>query len=329
MYLVPRPTLPIQNYLHYHQDQLYLSKSTSTTTKTNSTCPKLPPLPPPSPPLPSPPQANAKQAEEEITNVVNKQQTKSPDGVVLITGDFNQSTLSSSLPTFHQYITCLIRKNKTIDLCYGNAKEGYKSTALPPLGSSDHCMVQLTPKYRPILKTNKPRKFKVTTRTVDNIEALRGCFASTEWTVFQETCDNLAELNDIITSYITFCEGAHSEDNRLNKDDYNNHTASLTGTAALFRVTATGRDVLCNGKIHTQVSGRARQSLPASAGSPASICASPDWTGAARMRVGPRQANCRFSARSPPKGTGWERTSRSRDQVPACGSSAVASSRSF
>ncbi|GFR93175.1 tyrosine-protein kinase receptor [Elysia marginata] len=111
------------------------------------------------------------------------------------------------LPTFHQYITCPTRNNKTIDLCYGNVEEGYKSTALPPLGSSDHCMVQLTPKYRPILKTNKPCKFKVTTKTVENIEALRGCFACTEWTVFQEACGNLAELNDIITSYIKFCEG--------------------------------------------------------------------------------------------------------------------------
>ncbi|GFR74977.1 endonuclease domain of the non-LTR retrotransposon LINE-1 [Elysia marginata] len=176
------------------------------------------------------PQANAKQAEEDITSVVNKQQTKSPDSVVLITGDFNQCTLSSSLPTFHQYITCPTRNNKTIKLCYGNIEEGYKSTALPPLGISDHCMVQLTPKYRPILKTNKPRKFKVTTKTVENIEALRGCFACTEWTVFQEACENLAELNDIITSYIKFCEGAASSYSQHNKFEISG------GSAALFHL---------------------------------------------------------------------------------------------
>ncbi|GFS24975.1 purple acid phosphatase [Elysia marginata] len=69
---------------------------------------------------------------KRITNVVNKQRNKSPDNVVLITRDFNQCTLSSSLPTFHQYITCPTRNNKTMDLCYGNVEEGYKSTALPP-----------------------------------------------------------------------------------------------------------------------------------------------------------------------------------------------------
>ncbi|RUS82612.1 hypothetical protein EGW08_009640 [Elysia chlorotica] len=83
-----------------------------------------------------PPQANAKRAEDYLSNPVQEQQNKSPDSVILITGDFNHSTLESSLPTFFQYVTCPTRKEKILDLCYGNIAEGYKSTALPPLVTS-------------------------------------------------------------------------------------------------------------------------------------------------------------------------------------------------
>ena len=38
------------------------------------------------------PQADTIIASEKIADYVNEQQTKSPDGVVLITGDFNQCT---------------------------------------------------------------------------------------------------------------------------------------------------------------------------------------------------------------------------------------------
>ncbi|RUS86773.1 hypothetical protein EGW08_005433 [Elysia chlorotica] len=48
----------------------------------------------------APPQANAKRAEDYLSNLIHEQQNKSPDSAILITGDFNHSTLESSLPTF-------------------------------------------------------------------------------------------------------------------------------------------------------------------------------------------------------------------------------------
>ena len=155
-----------------------------------------------------PPQANARQAEDHITSLVHDQLNISPDSIVLIAGDFNHCTQGASLPTLHQYVTCPTRNNKTLDVCYGNVKDGYKISALPPLVYSDHSMVHLIPKYKSILKSCKPVKKIVTSKTHQKyIEDLCGCFECTDWGVFLESCHDLTELNDHVTGYIKFCEG--------------------------------------------------------------------------------------------------------------------------
>ncbi|KAK3763471.1 hypothetical protein RRG08_056939 [Elysia crispata] len=133
-----------------------------------------------------PPQVNARQAEDHITSLVHDQLNKSPDSIVLITVDFNHCTLGTSLPTLHQYVTCPTRNNKTLDVCYGNVEDGYKSSALPPLGDSAHSMVHLIPKYKSILKSCKPVKTIVTSETHQNIKDLCGCLECTDWGVFLE-----------------------------------------------------------------------------------------------------------------------------------------------
>ena len=146
-----------------------------------------------------PPQANARQAEDHITSLVH-------DSIVVITGDFNHCTLGTSLPTLHQYVTCPTRNNKTLDVCYGNVKDGYQSSALPPSGDSDHSMVHLIHKFKIVLKSYKPVKKIVTSKSHQNIEDLCGCLECTDWGVFLESCDDLTELNDHVTGYIKFCE---------------------------------------------------------------------------------------------------------------------------
>ncbi|KAK3767412.1 hypothetical protein RRG08_032089 [Elysia crispata] len=122
-------------------------------------------------------------------------------------GGFNHSTLETSLPTLHQYVTCPSRNNKAFDVCYGNVKDDYKRSALPSLGDSDHSMVHLIPKYKSVLKSCKPVKKIVTSETHQNIEDLCGCFECTDWGVFLESCDDLTQLNDHVTGDIKFCEG--------------------------------------------------------------------------------------------------------------------------
>ena len=151
-----------------------------------------------------PPSANEKNASEEITNIINEQQEKSPDSVLLVTGDFNHHTLD--IPNLYQYINCPTREANTIDLCYGNVKDCYRSTALAPLGSSDHNMVQLLPKYRSVLKQGKPERKSISIWDENNTEKLQACFECTNWDVFTDSCTDLNELNDTIKDYILFCE---------------------------------------------------------------------------------------------------------------------------
>ena len=97
----------------------------------------------------------------------------------LIIGDFNGCSLKTYLPTYKQYVTCATRNDKTIDLCYCNIKNAYKSVPKPPLGSSDHNIVQLLPAYKQLLKTGTVEEKTVTLWNDEGIEQLRGCFECT------------------------------------------------------------------------------------------------------------------------------------------------------
>lgn len=69
-----------------------------------------------------------------------------------ISGDFNHTTLDSTLAAFYQVVDRPTRKNRTIDLLYANMKDAYRVTPLPPLGKSDHNMIQVQPLYTPLTK---------------------------------------------------------------------------------------------------------------------------------------------------------------------------------
>ena len=103
-----------------------------------------------------PPEANTTVSTEIISDWLHKIETSHHDSLRMGLGDFNICTLSSSCPTYKQYISCPTRNGSTLDLCYGNIENAYKSTPLPPLGLPDHNTVLLTPKYRSKLKTSKP-----------------------------------------------------------------------------------------------------------------------------------------------------------------------------
>ncbi|KAK3747086.1 hypothetical protein RRG08_046473 [Elysia crispata] len=83
--------------------------------------------------------ANSRQADDHITSLVHDQLNKSPDSIVLITCDFNHCTLGTSLPTLHQYVTCRTRNNKTLDVCYGNVKDGYQKFNFSPIRRLRSC----------------------------------------------------------------------------------------------------------------------------------------------------------------------------------------------
>lgn len=103
-------------------------------------------------------------------------------------------------------VDCPTRMNRTMDLFYTNAKEAYAATPLPPLGKSDHNLVQLQPTYIPLVKM-----LPITTRQVrrwspEVEESLRDCFQTTDWDVIVGSHgDDVEGAAQCITDYMNFC----------------------------------------------------------------------------------------------------------------------------
>ncbi|KAJ8388031.1 hypothetical protein AAFF_G00148220 [Aldrovandia affinis] len=133
-----------------------------------------------------PPSANAARACDVIHSTVTRLQTDHPGAFVTINGDFNHAKLPKTLTGFTQYVKCSTRENKILDMMYANVKEAYSSSALPPLGTSDHNLIHLVPTYKPVV-----RRQPVTTRTVqlwsgEVEERLQDCLQITNWDLFTE-----------------------------------------------------------------------------------------------------------------------------------------------
>jgi hypothetical protein len=150
-----------------------------------------------------PPDANTKTACDIIHETTQKLEEYSTDSPKFILGDFNACTLTDSLPNYYQYVKCPTRSTRTIDLCYGNIKDAYKSMARAPIGGSDHNSIYLIPTYRQKLKTVKPTVKSIKVWTTDSLETLKGCFECTDWSIFEGV--TLDEMTETITGYITFC----------------------------------------------------------------------------------------------------------------------------
>lgn len=71
-----------------------------------------------------------------------------------------------------------------------------------PLGSSDHNIVHLLPTYKSVLQ----RERRVDIWSDESSLALQGCFDCADWSVFQDSSDDIHELTDALCSYIQFCK---------------------------------------------------------------------------------------------------------------------------
>ncbi|XP_070183628.1 uncharacterized protein [Littorina saxatilis] len=151
-------------------------------------------------------EANAPQAMNELYTHVTAAETAYPDSAIIITGDFNHTSLRKPMPRYYQHVHCPTRNKSTLDHCYTTIKDAYRAVPRAPLGNSDHAMVVLTPTYRQRLKAVKPVTKTVKKWTSEASETLQGCFEATDWGVFRDNCDSLDEYTDTVTSYIAFCE---------------------------------------------------------------------------------------------------------------------------
>ena len=79
------------------------------------------------------------------------------------------------------------------------------STALPPLGRSDHNLVHLLPRYRPLVQRERPKKVTVQQWTPEACEILQDCLDTTDWSVFTNNEQCVTPITDTVFSYINWC----------------------------------------------------------------------------------------------------------------------------
>lgn len=154
-----------------------------------------------------PPSATGKLATDIISRTTHELQRSSPDALFIITGDFNHCSLSAVLPSFRQMVKCPTRGKKTIDLFYTNIKDSFVSSALPPLGQSDHNLVLLKSIYTPVVQRQPVTYKTVRVWSEEACEALKACFECTDWSVFLEDSEHndVEDISDRVTCYINYC----------------------------------------------------------------------------------------------------------------------------
>ncbi len=151
-------------------------------------------------------QAHVRSAVQKLADLITDTEQQRPDSVLIILGDFNKANLSHELPKYRQHITCPTRDSNILDHCYTAIKDAYHSVTRAALGLSDHCLVHLIPTYRQKLKSAKPVLITVKRWTNEAEQDSKACFDLTDWTVFEAAANDLDELTETVTSYISFCE---------------------------------------------------------------------------------------------------------------------------
>ena len=139
------------------------------------------------------PCANIRLTANRIYNTVAKLENIAPDAPKFVLWDCNGCSIKSVLPNYHQYVKCPTRREKTLDLCFGNIKDAYKGYPKLSLRDSDHNAIQLVPRYKKKQKSSKPEIKTIKEWNNDSVERLRGCFDCTMWGVFVDTSENLEE----------------------------------------------------------------------------------------------------------------------------------------
>ncbi len=153
-----------------------------------------------------PPQVHVSSALQKLADLITDTEQQHPDSVLIILGDFNNAVCILAVHGRDLLVTCPTRDSNILDHCYTAIKDAYHSVPRAALGLSDHCLVHLIPTYRQKLKSAKPVLRTVKRWTNEAEEDLKACFDLTDWSVFEAAANDLDELTETLTSYISFCE---------------------------------------------------------------------------------------------------------------------------
>ncbi|KAK2905565.1 hypothetical protein Q8A73_009508 [Channa argus] len=158
-----------------------------------------------------PPRANSTAALSKLHDVISALETAHPGAVFIVAGDFNQCSLQTVFPKYHQHVDIPTRDKNTLDHVYSNIRGAYRAAPRPHFGHSDHISLFLYPAYRQILKQTHPVTKQVKLWTPETETTLQDCFALTDWDVFkaaatlEDSSNSVQDYAEYVTGYISTC----------------------------------------------------------------------------------------------------------------------------
>ncbi|PIK33172.1 hypothetical protein BSL78_30013 [Apostichopus japonicus] len=147
----------------------------------------------------------ARDAAKDLSTVIQDLEIAHPYAFIVIDGDFNHTNLKKTGVHYYQHVNCPTREEATLDLCYSNVKDAYNAVSISPLGESDHNLVILYPRYRPIVLRQKPAVITVQQWSQESLDQLQSTLDTTDWDMFIRSSSDIDELTDAITGYVNFC----------------------------------------------------------------------------------------------------------------------------
>ncbi|PIK53399.1 Anaphase-promoting complex subunit 7 [Apostichopus japonicus] len=147
----------------------------------------------------------ARDAAKDLSTVIQDLEIAHPYAFIVIDGDFNHTNLKKTGVHYYQHVNCPTREEATLDLCYSNVKDAYNAVSILPLGESDHNLVILYPRYRPIVLRQKPAVITVQQWSQESLDQLQSTLDTTDWDMFIRSSSDIDELTDAITGYVNFC----------------------------------------------------------------------------------------------------------------------------
>ncbi len=134
-------------------------------------------------------------AVQKLAHLITDTEQKHPDSVLIILGDFNKANLSRELPKYRQHTTCPTRDSNILDHCCTIIKDACHSVPQ----AAWLILYQQIKSAKPVLRTVKRW-------TNDAEQDLNACLDLTDCRVFEAAANDLDELTETVTSYISFCE---------------------------------------------------------------------------------------------------------------------------
>ena len=100
--------------------------------------------------------------------------------------------------SYFQLMKCCTRKDRILDLCCTNVKDAYTSVFLPPLGRSNHTIVHLIPRYRPLVQREPTVARAVKEWSAYAVQNLKGSLDCTDWDIFVDSSINISKQTESV-----------------------------------------------------------------------------------------------------------------------------------